>query len=120
MRINEKSAGRGISKLANRIRRRLGRFTFKNEFSGEQGKTLHFLLARPGEVFQKDIEEEYGIRPSTAIVLCETVMRRCIMCPLRGKKSPSITGILSGTEGEDFRYGTYYVFNFITDAIRDP
>ena len=31
--------------------------------------TLHFLLAQPGDVFQKDVEEEYGIRSSTATEL---------------------------------------------------
>ena len=30
---------------------------------------LHFLLAQTNDVFQKDIEEEYSLRPSTATVL---------------------------------------------------
>lgn len=30
---------------------------------------LHFLLAQTSDVFQKDIEEEYSLRPSTATVL---------------------------------------------------
>jgi DNA-binding MarR family transcriptional regulator len=41
----------------------------RKEFSGSQGRTLHFLLAQTQDVFQKDIEEEYGIRPSTATEL---------------------------------------------------
>lgn len=41
----------------------------RKEFSGSQGRTLHFLLAQTEDVFQKDIEEEYGIRPSTATEL---------------------------------------------------
>lgn len=61
-----RSAARYIGKLSNRLRRKLDALSSKKEFSGSQGRTLHFLLAQTGDVFQKDIEEEYGIRPSTA------------------------------------------------------
>ncbi len=51
------------------LRRKIDTFTSKEEFSGSQGKVLHFLLAQTDDVFQKDIEEEYGLRPSTATEL---------------------------------------------------
>ena len=63
------SATRYISKLSNKLRRRLDMFSSRKEFSGSQGRTLHFLLAQTEDVFQKDIEEEYSIRPSTATEL---------------------------------------------------
>lgn len=63
------SAARYISKLSNRLRRKIDILSSRNEFSGSQGRTLHFLLAQTDDVFQKDIEEEYGIRPSTATEL---------------------------------------------------
>ena len=63
------SAARYISKLSNKLRRRLDMFSSRKEFSGSQGRTLHFLLAQTEDVFQKDIEEEYSIRPSTATEL---------------------------------------------------
>lgn len=61
-----RSAARYVSKLSNKVRRQIDALASRKEFSGAQGRTLHFLLAQPGEVFQKDIEEEYSIRPSTA------------------------------------------------------
>lgn len=61
-----RSAARYVSKLSNKVRRQIDALSSRKEFSGAQGRTLHFLLAQPGEVFQKDIEEEYSIRPSTA------------------------------------------------------
>ncbi len=64
-----RSAGRYLSKLSNKIRRQLDSFSFKGAFSGAQGKVLHFLLAQNEDVFQKDIEEEYSLRPSTATEL---------------------------------------------------
>lgn len=62
-------AGRYISKLSNKVRRRIDAFSKSNDFSGSQGKVLHFLLAQQGDIFQKDIEEEYCLRPSSATEL---------------------------------------------------
>ena len=57
--------------LSNLIRRHFSTFSFHGTLSGAQGKTLHFILARGQEcdVFQKDIEEEYSLRPPTATKL---------------------------------------------------
>lgn len=64
-----KSTARYIGKLSNKLRRKLDMLSSRKEFSGSQGRTLHFLLAQTEDVFQKDIEEEYSIRPSTATEL---------------------------------------------------
>lgn len=64
-----RSAARCVSKLSNKLRRRIDMFSSRGEFSGSQGRTLHFLLSQTGDIFQKDIEEEYSIRPSTATEL---------------------------------------------------
>lgn len=63
------SAARYVSKLSNKLRRKLDMLSSRKEFSGSQGRTLHFLLAQTQDIFQKDIEEEYSIRPSTATEL---------------------------------------------------
>lgn len=63
------SAARYVGKLSNKLRRKLDMLSSRKEFSGSQGRTLHFLLAQTEDVFQKDIEEEYSIRPSTATEL---------------------------------------------------
>ena len=60
------SAGRPISRLSNQIRRRLDAFSTRNSMSATQGRILHFILAQPDEVFQRDIEEEFCLRPSSA------------------------------------------------------
>lgn len=64
-----RSAARYVSKLSNKIRRRIDAFSSKKDLSGAQGKVLHFLLAQTEDIFQKDIEEEYGLRPPTATAL---------------------------------------------------
>lgn len=64
-----RNATRYVSNLSNKLRRKLDMFSSRREFSGSQGRTLHFLLTQTDDVFQKDIEEEYSIRPSTATEL---------------------------------------------------
>ena len=64
-----KNAARYVSKLSNKLRRKLDTLSSREEFSGSQGRTLHFLLAQTDDIFQKYIEEEYSIRPSTATEL---------------------------------------------------
>lgn len=64
-----KSPARYVSKLSNKIRRKIDFFASGREFSGAQGRVLHFILAQNEDIFQKDIEEEYGLRPPTATEL---------------------------------------------------
>ena len=64
-----RSAARYVSKLSNKLRRKIDMLSSRKEFSGSQGRTLHFLLAQTQDVFQKDIEDEYSIRSSTATEL---------------------------------------------------
>lgn len=64
-----RSAARYVGKLSNKIRRKIDSFSSKKNLSGSQGKVLHFILAQTEDVFQKDIEEEYSLRPSSATEL---------------------------------------------------
>lgn len=66
---SSQSVGRCVGRLSNKIRRKVDSFSCKGQFSGAQGKVLHFLLAQSGDVFQKDVEEEFGMRPPTATEL---------------------------------------------------
>lgn len=61
-----KHAARYINNLSNKLRRRIDAFASRAIFSGSQGRVLHFVLAQSHDVFQKDIEEEFGLRPPTA------------------------------------------------------
>ena len=74
-----RSAARYVSKLSNKLRRKLDMLSSRNEFSGSQGRALHFLLAQTGDIFQKDIEEEYSIRPSTATELLKQMEKNGLL-----------------------------------------
>ena len=66
----ERIAMRSIKRLSNGISREMCAAFGSGMFSGAQGRTLHFLLAHTkSDIFQKDIEEEFGLRPPTATAL---------------------------------------------------
>lgn len=60
--------GRMIAILSNQIKRYIDSISLEHGLTGVQGRVLHFILANPtrGELFQKDIEEEFNFRRSTA------------------------------------------------------
>ena len=72
---HDRHAARYVSKLSNKLRRQMESFSTKGQMSGAQGKVLHFLLAQKGDVFQKDVEEEYSLRPSSATQLLQKMER---------------------------------------------
>ncbi len=67
--MQSQSAAHSISRLANEIRHRLDAYSARSGLSGAQGRALHFILAQEEPVPQKDIEEEFGLRPSTVTEL---------------------------------------------------
>ncbi len=68
--VKDEHISRYIGILANRFRRQLDALAFRGEYSGSEGKALHFILAHAdSDLFQKDLEEEFGMRPSSASAL---------------------------------------------------
>ena len=73
----ERIAMRSIKRLSNGISREMCAAFGSDMFSGAQGRTLHFLLAHTKiDIFQKDIEEEFGLRPPTATALLKELEQR--------------------------------------------
>lgn len=65
---NSKDAGRVVGMLSNQIKRKLDSMSAQDAPTGMQGRFLHFILSRSSEqdVFQRDLEEEFNLRRSTA------------------------------------------------------
>ena len=73
----ERIAMRSIKRLSNGISREMCAAFGSGMFSGAQGRTLHFLLAHTKiDIFQKDIEEEFGLKPPTATALLKELEQR--------------------------------------------
>lgn len=64
-----------INKLSNCLRRRSGEIQRSVGVSGAQGAILDYILVESaaGEVCQRDIEREFGLRPSTATEVLQSL-----------------------------------------------
>lgn len=75
--MNTRSVQRTISKLSNKVRRRLdvlsGRY---GALTGAEGRVLNYLLAQETVQFQKDVEEEFDLRASTASEMLKSMERK--------------------------------------------
>ena len=60
--------GKVINKISNRLRRRSKKIQESIGISGAKGNILNYILVESENhpVYQKEIEEEFGLRPSTA------------------------------------------------------
>ena len=60
--------GKKINQISNRLRRQSRAIQETIGISGAQGNILNYILveSQNRSVYQKDIEEEFGLRPSTA------------------------------------------------------
>lgn len=68
--VKDEHTSRYIGILANRLRREIDALSFRGQYSGTEGKALHFILAHEdSELFQKDLEDEFGLRPPSASAL---------------------------------------------------
>ncbi|HWQ50547.1 MAG TPA: MarR family transcriptional regulator [Terriglobales bacterium] len=77
----ERHIGREIRGLSNLIKRRIDSQAAKlgiEDMTGVQGWLLHYLDRRmpAGQVFQRDIEEDFDIRRSTATVMLQQLERK--------------------------------------------
>ena len=56
-----------VKKLSNRFRRRLFSDDSRRRLSHAEGRTVHFILSNQDrDIFQKDIQDRFGIRASSA------------------------------------------------------
>lgn len=64
-----------INKLSNCLRRRSGEIQRSVGITGAQGAILDFIIAESAadEVCQRDIEKEFGLRPSTATEVLQSL-----------------------------------------------
>lgn len=77
MSVKERDVGQYVSRLHNEIRRELDRLAVRNQISGAQAHVLIYILVETQnrDLFQKDIEEKYSIRPSTASALLKKMIQ---------------------------------------------
>lgn len=73
----KQNAQRIISKLSNKVRRRLDGLAKRyGNLTGAEGRVLNYLLAQDEPKFQRDIEEEFDLRAPTASELLNSMEKK--------------------------------------------
>ena len=67
--------GRLINKLSNCLRRRSAETQKRIHISGTKGQILNYILieSQKRPLVQRDVEQEFGLRPSTATEMLQTL-----------------------------------------------
>ena len=73
--------GKKINQISNRLRRRSRAIQETIGISGAQGNILNYILveSQNRSVYQKDIEQEFGLRPSTATETLKSLKKNELM-----------------------------------------
>lgn len=74
---DSRDAGRVIGMVSNQIKRQLDGIILNDALTGMQGRFLHFILTHSAgqDLFQKDLEEEFNLRRSTATGILQLMER---------------------------------------------
>ena len=98
--------GKVINKISNRLRRRSAALQEKLGISGAQGIVLHYILidGRKRPVYQKDIEKEFGLRPSTATEALKNLEAKGLICRISEKQDGRWKRIEFTPKAEEIRH----------------
>ena len=98
--------GKVINKISNRLRRRSVALQEKLGMSGAQGNILNYILVdgRKRPVYQKDIEKEFGLRPSTATEALKNLEAKGLICRISEKQDGRLKRIERTSKAEEIRH----------------
>ena len=98
--------GKVINKISNRLRRRSVALQEKLGMSGAQGNILNYILVdgRKRPVYQKDIEKEFGLRPSTATEALKNLEAKGLICRISEKQDGRLKRIELTSKAEGIRH----------------
>ena len=70
-----------IAIVSNQMKRRIDQSVTNQKLTGVQGRVLHYILANVDDhlVFQRDIEEEFNLRRSTATGILQLMERNGVI-----------------------------------------
>ena len=80
--------GKMINQISTRLRRRSRQVQEAIGISGAQGNILDYILveSRQRSVYQKEIEKEFGLRPSTATEALKLLEEKGLICRIPEEK----------------------------------
>ena len=98
--------GKVINRISNRLRRRSAALQETLGMSGAQGNILNFILVegQKHSIYQKDIEKEFGLRPSTATEVLKALEKKELICRVSEKQDARLKRIEFTSKAEEIRH----------------
>ena len=95
--------GKMINRISNRLRRRSLKVQESIGISGAQGNILDYILVESvhRNVYQKEIEKEFGLRPSTATEALKLLEEKGLICRIPEEKDGRYKRIVFSQEARD-------------------
>ena len=97
--------GKMINRISNRLRRRSAKVQEAVGISGAQGNILDYIIleSMAHDVYQKEIEQEFGLRPSTATEALKTLEAKGLIHRVPNKNDARYKKIIFTEKAEAIR-----------------
>lgn len=97
--------GKVINKISNCLRRRSMEIQKSVGLPGTQGAILDYILVESEKrnIYQKDVEHEFGLRPSTATQILQALEANRLICRISDESDARLKKIVFTPEAENIR-----------------
>lgn len=97
--------GKMINRISNRLRRRSGKTRETIGITGAKGNILDYILleSEKHNVYQKDIEKEFGLRPSTATEVLKNLEEKELILRIQDEEDGRYKKIVFTDKAEKIR-----------------
>ena len=98
-------AGKMINRISNRLRRRSRKAQETIGITGSKGNILNYILleSEKHNVYQKDIEKEFGLRPSTATEVLKNLEEEKLIVRIQDEEGGRYKKIVFTDKAEKIR-----------------
>lgn len=98
-------AGKMVNQISNRLRRRSKKAQEILGITGAKGNILDYILVESEKrnVYQKEIEKEFGLRPSTATEVLKDLEKRQLIVRIADDKDGRLKRIVFTERAEEIR-----------------
>lgn len=97
-----------ISQLANRQRRLIDKLAKDKEYSGTEGKIIHFLFENQDKtIYQKNIESVFGLRASTATQVMVSLEKAGLIKRVPSKEDARYKAIVLTEKADKYKNDVY-------------
>ena len=108
-----------VNRLANSQRRLIDNLATGREYSGAQGKVIHYLFnnkERP--VYQKEIEKIFGLRASTATELLNSLVRMGLIKRVPNQEDGRYKEIILTDQADQYKEDVFHDVERLEATLR--